>query len=74
MSKLDEFLNKQRGVRRTVLAFCVAWTSFAVGIGLYVMYIKGLSGSDTAFLTAVVALMQVPIAFYFQSRGQDDKK
>lgn len=66
---IKAFCEKYRGVRRTVLAFCCLWTSAAVGVGLWAMYAKGLGASDTAFLTAVVALMQTPIVFYFHTRG-----
>jgi hypothetical protein len=66
-----DFTERYKGVRRTVLAFCVLWTSATVGTGLYVMLARELSAADTGFLTAVVALMNVPIAFYFHSRGKE---
>lgn len=74
MSKLDEFMNKQKGVRRTVLAFCITWTSASIGVGLWAMLSNGLSGPDATFLSAVLAITQIPVGFYFHSRGQDDSK
>lgn len=71
---VKEFVDRYKGVRRTVLGICVTWTSAAVVIGLWAMISKGLSGPDSAFLTAVIALMQVPVAFYFQQRGMDDRQ
>lgn len=75
MSKITEaciaFADKYRGVRRTILAVMVLWVSAAVGVGLWVMTGRALTGPDVAFLTAVVALMNVPIAMYFNTRSKE---
>jgi len=64
----EEFFEKARGVRRSVLAVCIIWSSATIGSGLYLMFTRELNGAEVTFLTAVVALMQVPVAFYFQTR------
>lgn len=74
MTKADEFLNKQKGVRRSVLVMCIIWTTAALACGLYALVVKGLSGPDSAFLVAAIGLPEIPVAWYFQSRGKDDNK
>jgi hypothetical protein len=64
------FFEKHKGVRRIVLAICVVWCSLTIGTGLWVMLTRALSAPDATFLAAVVALMQVPIAFYFYHRDK----
>lgn len=65
-----DFLEKYKGVRRTILAFVILWITACVAVGLYQVIYGGLGTQDTAFLTAVVALLHVPIAYYFHSRGK----
>jgi exosortase/archaeosortase len=69
---LERFIEQHKGVRRTVLAVCVVWASLAICVGLWVMVTRGLATPDTAFLTAVIALMQTPVGFYFWKRGQEE--
>lgn len=64
-----DFFERYRGVRRTILAFVILWITACVTVGLYQVIHGGLGTQDTAFLTAIVALLHVPIAFYFHSRG-----
>lgn len=75
MTKLKEaciaYAEKHKGVRRTVLAIVVLWVSAAVFAGLWVMLHRPLTGHDVAFLLGVVALMHVPIALYFNTRGKE---
>lgn len=66
----EDFCERFKGVRRSVLVICIIWTSVTIGFGLYALVSSGLSGPDATFLTAVVGLMQVPVAFYFQTRGK----
>lgn len=67
---LEDFIEKHKGVRRTVLGVCMLWTSMVICGGLYVMWHRGLDSAETAFLTAVIALMQAPVAFYFYDRSK----
>ena len=67
---LEAFVEKHKGVRRTVLAICVIWVSATIGSGLYVMLTKSLTQIDVTFMLAIVALMQAPIGFYFYNRGK----
>lgn len=69
---IEKFIEQHKGVRRTVLAVCVVWTSLAICIGLWVMVDRGLAMPETTFLTAVIALMQTPVGFYFWKRGQEE--
>lgn len=69
---LEQFVEKHKGVRRTVLAICVLWTSLAICFGIWVMLDRGLVMAETTFLTAVIALMQAPVGFYFYNRGKDE--
>ena len=64
------FFEQHKGVRRIVLVICVLWCSATISTGLWVMLTRPLSAPDATFLAAVVALMQVPIAFYFYHRGK----
>jgi len=68
--KIDLFCNKYKGVRRTILAFCVIWISAAVSVGLWAMLARPLTGPDAAFLTAIIALLNVPMGLYFHRRGK----
>lgn len=68
---IAEFCDKHKGVRRILVAFVVAWITACVGVGLY--RLTELSGYSVSFLTAVVGLLQVPLAFYFQTRGKEDR-
>mgnify|MGYP005854010927 CR=1 FL=1 len=70
---IESFCNKHKGIRRTILAFCVLWITAAVTVGLLAMLDRPLTGPDTAFLSAIIALLNVPIGFYFWRRGQEDK-
>lgn len=67
---LKTFVEEHKGIRRTVLGICIAWVSVTIPAGLWIMLDRSLSGPDAAFLTAIVALMQVPIGFYFYHRGK----
>ena len=67
---LEEFVEKHKGVRRTVLAVCMLWVSMVICGGLYIMWQRGLESPETTFLVAVIALMQAPVAFYFYDRGK----
>lgn len=67
---LKTFVEQHKGVRRTVLGVCIIWVSVTILAGLWIMLERSLSGPDATFLTAVVALMQVPIGFYFYHRGK----
>lgn len=69
---IETIIEKHKGIRRTVLGICVVWTSLAVCVGLWAMVERGLSMPDTTFLTAVIALMQAPVGFYFWKRGQEE--
>lgn len=69
---LEDFIERHKGVRRTVLAICVTWTSLAICFGIWVMLDRGLAMPETTFLTAVIALMQAPVGFYFYNRGKDE--
>lgn len=69
---LEKFIEQHKGVRRTVLAICVMWTSLAICFGIWVMLDRGLEMPETTFLTAVIALMQAPVGFYFYNRGRDE--
>lgn len=67
---LEDFIEKHKGVRRTVLAVCMLWVSAVICGGLYVMWHRGLESPETTFLIAVIGLMQAPVAFYFYDRGK----
>lgn len=69
---LEDFIERHKGVRRIVLAICVIWTSLAISFGIWVMLNRGLDMAETTFLTAVIALMQAPVGFYFYNRGKDE--
>ena len=64
------FFEQHKGVRRIILVICVVWSSATISTGLWVMLTRALSAPDATFLSAVVLLMQVPIAFYFYHRGR----
>jgi hypothetical protein len=64
------FFEEHQGVRRIVLAICVIWCSVTISTGLWVMLDRALTVPDATFMTAVIALMQVPVAFYFYHRGK----
>jgi len=66
----EDFFERAKGVRRSVLVVCIIWSSVTIGFGLWALMSKGLSAPDATFLTAVVALMQVPVAYYFQTRRE----
>jgi len=70
---IETFCNRHKGVRRTILAFCVLWITAAVAVGLWAMLDRPLTAPDTAFLSAIIALLNVPIGFYFWRRGIEDK-
>lgn len=67
---LESFVEKHKGVRRTVLAICIVWVSVTIGCGLYVMLTRSLNQVEVTFMLAIVALMQTPIGFYFYNRGK----
>lgn len=66
---LKEFIEQHKGVRRSVLVVCICWVSITIITGLWIMLSRALTAPEVTFLTAVIALMQVPIAFYFYYRG-----
>ncbi len=66
------FFEQHKGVRRIVLAVCMVWCSVTILTGLWVLLQRTLSAADATFLTAVIALMQMPIGFYFYHRGRND--
>lgn len=65
---LDKFLNEQKGVRRSILLISILWVSACVAVGLY--HLTDLTAQSVAFLTLVVGLLQVPVAYYFSTRGK----
>ena len=71
---VEAFCNKHKGIRRTILGFCVLWITAAVTVGLWAMLDRPLTGPDTAFLTAIIALLNVPMGLYFHRRGMEDKQ
>lgn len=65
-----DFLEKYRGVRRTILVIVTLWATAAVIVGCYQVLFGGLGQADSWFLTTVLAAAGAIHGVYFHSRGK----
>ena len=72
MDNIKSFIEEHKGIRRVVLCICIVWSSIVIVMGLGIMLDRSLTGPESAFLTAVIALMQTPVGFYFYHRGSEE--
>lgn len=65
-----DFIENYKGVRRTVLAICIAWTTAGITAGIYVMLQRPLTTPEASFLLGIIGLPQIAVNWYFQTRGK----
>lgn len=68
---MKDFVNKYKGIRRTLLVLFCLLASLAVLVGCWQVVHGGLSQADSWFLTSVLGATSVPVGFYYHTRGKE---